>query len=472
MIYNSDSKAFAKELESAFSDCCDFALRSIDLSCGITVYVASFTVFCDKSYISEALIKPLMPAQNAQALTSAVSALKLAEITDADSAKDALLYGMAVIFFDSENGTVAFSADAKSAITRPPVEPESEVVIRGPREGFVESAETNVALLRKRLHTEKLKVEKIQCGSLSPTDIFIVYLDGTADKDTVEKIKKRISKIKLPTVMDSGYIEHLIGDSRYPLFPDVGNSEKPDKVAAKLVGGRVAVICDGSPCVLTLPYFFIESLQSAEDYLKTPYYATFLRIIRLLGTMIAVLLPGVYIALLEFDTSAIPHTLYMTISESRNDIPFTPFTELAVILFVFEIIREVGVRMPRAVGDAVSIVAGIILGDAAIKAGIASAPVIMVAAISATCSFIDPPIMNSLPLLRLVNLIAARVFGLFGVAMFMLSFVGALCVKTSCGMPYLSPFAPLRAEGLSDGILVIPDIALSNTQDEVKGGKE
>jgi spore germination protein KA len=139
-----------------------------------------------------------------------------------------------------------------------------------------------------------------------------------------------------------------------------------------------------------------------------------------------------------------------------------------VILFVFEIIREVGVRMPRAVGDAVSIVAGIILGDAAIKAGIASAPVIMVAAISATCSFIDPPIMNSLPLLRIINLVFARIFGLFGVAFFIFALAGALCVKTTCGFPYLSPFSPLRKSGLVDGILVVPDVALLGAQNETK----
>ena len=158
----------------------------------------------------------------------------------------------------------------------------------------------------------------------------------------------------------------------------------------------------------------------------------------------------------------------MTITEARNDIPFTPFTELVVLLFVFEIIREVGVRMPRAVGDAVSIVAGIILGDAAIKAGIASAPVIMVAALSATCNFIDPPIMNALPLIRLSNLVFARIFGLFGVAFFMLALAAALCVKTSGGKPYLLPFAPTVPKGLLDGIVAIPDIALKHAPEETE----
>ena len=450
-------------LEKDFEASCDFALREICLPCKVKIHVASFTGLCDKTYISESIIRPLFALADKDFLQDAMLAAKLSHIDSHEAAKISLLSGNALVFFDLCEQVHCFATDAKAPIFRSVSEPDSEVVVRGPREGFVESAVTNVALLRKRLATEKLCVEKTTVGNICPTEIYIVYLDGIADKKVVERIKNKISKTNLPSVIDSGYIEHSLGDSRYPLFPDVGNSEKPDKVAAKLVGGRVAVICDGSPVVLTLPYFFIESLQSAEDYLKSPYFATFLRILRILGAIIAIFLPAVYIALLEFDVSAIPHTLYMTIKESRNDIPFTPFTELAVLLFVFEIIREVGVRMPGAVGNAVSIVAGIILGDAAIKAGIAGAPVIMVAAISATCSFIDPPIMNSLPLVRMACLVFARIFGLFGVAFFMLLLLCTLCVKTSAGKPYLSPFA-----FSVDRIVVLPDIALKNAPNETR----
>ncbi|MBE6571879.1 MAG: spore germination protein [Ruminococcaceae bacterium] len=463
------SNELCRYLEDKFSASCDFALRKLELPCKVKVYAASIIGLCDKAYISEFVIEPLFELADKKHLPDAVFASKLVRLDDSEKASFSILSGNVVVFFDLFGELYIFATDARAQSSRSISEPEGEVVIRGPREGFVESAVMNVALLRKRLVTEKLRVEKTTVGNISPTEIYIVYIDGIADKKVIERIKQRLSKIDLPTVIDSGYIEHSLGDSRYPLFPDVGNSEKPDKVAAKLVGGRVAVVCDGSPCVLTLPYFFVESIQSAEDYLKSPYYASFLRILRVLGTLIAVFLPGIYIALLEFDVSAIPHTLYMTITEARNDIPFTPFTELVVLLFVFEIIREVGVRMPRAVGDAVSIVAGIILGDAAIKAGIASAPVIMVAALSATCNFIDPPIMNALPLIRLANLVFARIFGLFGVAFFMLVLAAALCVKTSAGKPYLLPFVPTVPVGLLDGIIAVPDLALKRAPDETEG---
>lgn len=454
-------------LEKTFSHDCDFALRAITLPCGVSVTIASFTNYCDKKYISEALLRPLLRAKEVRDIPSCLCASRLTRFSDPSDCEKELLSGNAVLFYDEGDTLVLLRTDVKSSNSRSISEPEGEIVIRGPREGFVESAETNVALLRKRLKTTALTVEKMTIGTYTDTDVYVVYLKGRASEEVITEVKSRLSSIRLSSVIDSGYLEQNLGDRKYPLFPDVGNSEKPDKVAAKLVGGRVAVICDGSPCVLTLPYFFIESMQSAEDYLKSPYYATFVRLLRFIGFAVALFLPAVYVALLQFDPSAIPYSLYRTIARSRVDIPFTPFSELLIILIVFEIIREVGVRMPRAVGDAVSIVAGIILGDAAIKAGIAGAPVIMVAAISATCSFINPPYMNAMPLVRFVNLFFARIFGLFGVAFCMLLLIGTLCIKTSCGLPYLLPLSPLRVRGLSDALLLLPDRALSHNESAI-----
>lgn len=461
------AEELCENLTRTFENDCDFALRELPLPCGVTVYMASFTAYCDKKYMSEALIRPLLRAESPTILPSCLCASRIATIFSPNDCVNEVLAGNAVVFYEYDGQLFLYRTDAKNANSRSIGEPEGEVVIRGPREGFVESAETNVALLRKRLKTEKLRVEKMTVGRLTQTDVFIVYIAEKADSDTVNEIKRRLRKIDLPAVIDSGYLEQYLNDVKYPLFPEVGNSEKPDKVAAKLVGGRVAVLCDGSPCVLTLPYYFIESMQSAEDYLKSPYYATFVRLLRLIGFMTALFLPAFYVALLEYAPSAIPYSLYITIARSREGIPFTPFSELLIILVVFEIIREVGVRMPRAVGDAVSIVAGIILGDAAIKAGIASAPVIMVAAVGATCSFIDPPFMNSLPLVRLLCLVFARLFGLFGVAFCALLLLGTLCSKTSCGMSYLLPLAPLRKKGLSDTFVLLPHRALSHDESRV-----
>lgn len=471
---NNLSKAslFAENLSKRFSLACDFAIKKTFVG-KTPVFVASLTAYCDKTYIAEAVLLPLSEITDKALIPSTLAAAKLTRIKDQNDAASLLVSGFSVVFFESSADCLEiYALDAKSSLSRAISQPESEVVVRGPREGFVESAETNVALLRKRLKTEKFCVQKITCGKLCPTDVFIVYIDGVCENKLVDTVKTKLSEIHLPCAMDSGYIEHFLSDSKHPLLPDVGNSEKPDKVASKLVGGRVAVICDGSPCVLTLPYFFVESIQSAEDYLKSTYYATFLRILRIIGTLIAVFLPAIYIALVEFSPSAIPHTLYLTISRSRADIPFTAFTEISVVLFVFEIIREVGVRMPRAVGNAVSVVAGIILGDAAIKAGIVGAPAIMVASLSATCNFIDPPIMNAMPLVRFAVLGMARIFGLLGVAISAFFIIASLVTKTSAGKPYLFPFAPLNPEGMYDAVFVMPKKALKNGQKELLGDKK
>ena len=219
-------------LKDKFSASCDFALRKIDLPCGVRVYAASIIGLCDKEYISEFVIEPLFELDDKKYLPDAVFASSLLRLEDAEKAVSSLLFGNVVIFFDLDGQNFIFATDARSKNARSISEPEGEVVIRGPREGFVESAVLNVALLRKRLVTERLCVEKTTVGYISPTEVYIVYLDGIADKKVIERIKQRLSKIDLPTVIDSAYIEHSLGDSRYPLFPDVGNSEKPDKVAA------------------------------------------------------------------------------------------------------------------------------------------------------------------------------------------------------------------------------------------------
>ncbi len=466
------AQALRESLERDFALCGDFNLRRT--VCGGTdVYLASLGNFAGRSYIADNILRPLASRQTLQTGEDLLSALCTSEVSavgDAREAKEKVLAGAAVVFADVADGSTAvYACMARSDPARSVSEPNGEVVVRGPREGFVESAENNVALLRKRLRTEKMKVLDLSVGRYSGTSIKLVYLQGVADEALVGRIREKIERMELPSVMDSGYIEQYLTDGAPALFTEVGNSEKPDKVAAKLAEGRVAIVCDGSPVVLTVPYLFVESLQSAEDYLKTPYYATFIRIIRFVGLFLALYLPAFYIAMLQFHKYAVPHTLYEKIVTSRQDVPFSVFGELVVILLIFEIIREVGVRMPGAVGDAVSIVAGLVLGDAAVSAGISSAPVIMVASFTAICTFILPPYMNSTVLLRLVNTVLARLFGMVGIAVSVTVLLVHLCGKTSFGTPYLAPLAPLSTKGLADTLLSLPRRALKRADRELKG---
>ena len=462
-------------LKGKFALCDDFYIRPIYHK-NKELFLAGIANLCDKSYISDNILRSLSlwdgEVTKVESLYEAITATKLKRVECENDAVSEILSGNAVVYTDFDGKAAIISAIAKNEDGRSIQEPDSEVVVRGPRQGFIENGDVNVALLRKIIASNELKVEVYPVGGITKTNLRVVYLEGIADKTALEILRNRIKAIPLDAVIDSGYAEQYLQNGGYPFFPEVGNSEKPDKVAAKIIEGRIAVVCDGSPAVLTVPYLFDESLQSTEDYLKTPYYATLMRTIRFIGLMIALYLPALYVAVLENHMGMMPRKLFDSITESRENIPFGVFTELIVILLIFELIREVGIRMPKAVGDAVSIVGGIILGDAAIKAGIASEPVIIVAALTAISNFINPPFMNNTVLIRLSNLVAAELLGLFGIAASVILLFTVLSSKDSFGTPYMYPFAPTTWRGLTDSLLLLPKKALMHSTSELKKTKE
>ena len=467
-LINKTITDFQKQLSDAFTDCADFNSRKISFSQGKIGYIINIGSYTDRDYISESVILPLLknglPPQSSQEVFGLISCSELATIDDLSGAITKLLSGFALILVEFDDGFGVFAAMVKRSNSRSVSEPDSEVVVKGPREGFIENSEDNLALLRKRLKTTDFKSLRLTLGKYTDTTVYIAYIDGIAKKDTLKRVKKCIEGINMPGVIDSGYVEHYLQKKSPSLFTNVGSSEKPDVVAAKLLEGRIAIICDGSPIVLTVPFLFIESLQSAEDYLKTPYYATFMRFLRFLSVIISLYLPSFYLSSIEHHTSVVPYKLYKTVIELRQDVPFGVFGELMTILLIFELIREVGIRMPRAVGDAVGIVAGLILGDAAISAGLASAPVIMVASLTAVCTFIIPSFMNSIVLIRFINIILAKIFGFPGIILSFCFLLVCISRKESFGIPYLMPFSPIKKNALSDGLITIPKKALNNAE--------
>ena len=463
-------------IQQKFLGCADFNSRKLCFRDGKIAYLLNIGSYTDRDYISESMVIPLLrfgrAPKDRNELFGLISSSELSELTDAETAITKLLFGFAVIITELDDGFGIFTCQVKLVASRSVSEPNSEVVIRGPREGFVESSEDNLALLRKRLKTTRFKSIRLIKGTLTDTTMYLCYIDGIAKPDTVQRVKAMIESINLPAVIDSGYIEHYLQKKSPSLFPNVGNSEKPDVVAAKLLEGRIAIICDGSPVILTIPFLFIESLQSAEDYLKTPFYATCMRFLRFISAMIALFLPAVYLSTIEHHTSVLPYKLYKTVIELRADVPFGVFGELITILFIFELIREVGIRMPRAVGNAVGIVAGLILGDAAISANLSSAPVIMVASLTAVCTFIVPTFMNSVVLLRFFNLVLAQLFGFPGVILSICFIAVCMARRESFGVPYLMPFSPIKPKSLSDALIVLPKSALNHTSNSLYENEE
>ncbi len=370
----------------------------------------------------------------------------------------AVLSGNAIIFVDGEG--YALKAGVRSSVGRKVEEPNTETTLRGSREGFVENLQTNMILLRKRLKTSNLKFEPMTLGLQTKTEIRICYLKGVANESIIEEVKSRLKKIDTDQILDSGDLEHFIQDSSIPLFPLVGNSEKPEKVAAKLLEGRVPIICDGTPVVLTVPYLLVESLQTADDYYATPVYASMMRLLRLTAILISTLLPGFYVALISFHQAVIPFKLIMTMAASREGIPFSAFFEALILGATFEFLREAGIRLPKPIGPTIGIVGAIVLGEAAVRAGIASAPLVIITSITAICGLIVAPLIQALTVIRLIIIAAANFMGLLGIAEIGTAILIYLASLRTFGVPYLTPFSPLHIKDLHDSTLLAPAWAM------------
>ncbi len=333
-------------------------------------------------------------------------------------------------------------------------EPQSETVVRGPREGFTENLRTNTALIRRKIQNGKLRVEMMKVGRKTHTNVCLLYLDGVADPKVVEEVKYRIGRIQTDAILESGYIEEFIEDAPYSPFSTIWYTEKPDVAAGCMLEGRVAIVVDGTPFVLTVPMLFIECFQTAEDYYNRPLYASLMRMLRYLAFLIAVYAPAVYIALTAFHQELIPTRLLLTIANAREETPFPGFVEALIMLLAFEILREAGIRLPRPVGQAISIVGALIMGDAAVSAGLVGAPVVITIAITAVAGFLIPNQNDSISILRVVMMALAWFAGWYGISMGTMAVLFHLGSLSSFGVPYFDGFS--RGSYMEDTFVRMP----------------
>lgn len=371
-------------------------------------------------------------------------------IEDVDECVNRLLNGDAVLCIDSDSRYLVINARTydKRGITEPP----TETVMRGPREGFIEDLKTNLSLLERRLKTPDLAIEKIQIGRKTMTNVAICYLKSVASPKVTESIKRRLKKIDVDGIVDSHYLVPYLEEQPYSLFTQSGLSEKPDIVAAKMLEGRVALFVDGSPMVVTLPFIMIEDFQSGEDYYQRSQFSSFVRIMRYVGIILATLLPGLYVALQNFHYTLIPVRFMITLMTAIKGLPLSPLGETLFVLLLFEIIREASVRMPRAVGMAMSIVGALVLGETAVNAGIISSPAVMITALSSIALFTVPNLVGTMSVLRLLYTAIGGLMGLFGLIISVLFTLHYLCALNGYGAPYLAPFAPLIPSDFKDAI--------------------
>ncbi len=416
------------------------------------VYMLGLT---DTTALSKFVISPLQQSTskdvNIDTLQSSI--IGLSETTTESVEQkviDAILKGKGVLLIDGESQAIILATDKYKE--RGIEEPPTSAVLKGPRSGFVENLKTNLSILRKILATPSLRTISMTVGKHTSTSIIIAYIDGIANNKVVDNVKKRIENINIDGVIDSHYIAGFLEEKPNSIFKQVGDSEKPDVVAAKILEGRVCIIVDGSPIILTVPFVYLEDFQSGDDYYGDHARATFLRWLRLASIFITILTPALYIAVVLHHYKAIPLKFLITIINTTKGLPLTPFAEILFVLILFEILYEASLRMPKYLGLALSIVGALILGDTAVKAGLISPPAVMIVAVSGLSIYCIPDQAAQLNILRLLFTFAGGMLGFFGITITLLFVVVYLCDFDSYGSPYFAPIAPFINNDIKDFI--------------------
>ena len=370
------------------------------------------------------------------------------KVYDLDAVIEEVLLGNAVLLVD--NIAVGLSFGLKFFEKRAITEPPTSTVIKGPREGFVESLPVNISMMRRKLKTPDLIFEHVTIGKYSGTPVALCYVKGIANQGLIKKLKANLNKIEIDAVLDSSYLSKFLGERKFSLFKQVGNTEKPDILAGKILEGRVAIFVDGSPIALTVPYLLLEDFQSASDYYNSSYSATVARYIRIISVMLALFLPAIFVAAELFHLQLIPLSFLLTIVNSIKGIPLSPSYEMFFTLLIFEILNEASVRMPKYVGMVVSIVGGLVLGETAVTAGIISAPTLMIVALSGICLYTVPELEQTFSVLRLVFLVIAGSGGLYGMLVAISLLFMYLISFESYDTPICAPFSPLIPADMKD----------------------
>ncbi|MCY9549721.1 spore germination protein [Lysinibacillus xylanilyticus] len=471
-LYSSLSQNL-KIIKNALGNSDDLIIREITVGKAekyafAIIYVDGLT---DKISISESVIDKLMLDIEASHETDTDkiirylrdSCLTVGDVNDIfnfSTLYNSILNGDTVILLDESSTGIVTST--KGAKDRAVMEPATESVIRGPRESFTETLRTNTALVRRKIKSPNLWIKSRIVGEVTKTDVAVMYLNDIANEKIVAEVLSRLDRINIDGILESGYIEDFIQDSKKTIFPTVYNSERPDVIAGELLDGKIAILVDGSPFVLVVPALFTSFLQSAEDYYQHWMISTLIRILRFFGISLALVAPSLYVAITTFHQEMLPTPMLISIASQREGVPFPAIVEALIMELAFEVLREAGLRMPRTIGPAVSIVGTLVIGQAAVEAGIVSAVMVIIVALTAISSFLFPAygLSNTVRALRFPLMIVASILGLFGLMFGLMIIVLHLCSIRSFGVPYLSPFGPLILQDQKDALVLFPRRAL------------
>ncbi|GHI00310.1 spore germination protein [Neobacillus kokaensis] len=458
-------------LKSAYKDCSDVVIREFLIAGSVNAVLLYIDGLSNTEEVDQHVLMPLFRMKDLdynsilESTKKVISVSDLKEISFIPDVFKQISIGNPIILIERE--TKGISIGLPKWEKRSIMEPDAESVIRGPREGFIETLRVNTSLLRRKIRHPLLKMKQMDIGRYTETPIIVSYIEGIADNTLVEEVTSRLKRINIDGILESGYIEEMIIDHPLSPFAQVLTTERPDVAAACLLEGRVVIMIDGTPITLIAPCTFATLLQAPEDYYNQFYISTFIRWLRYVFFFIALLAPSAYVAILTFHQEMLPTTLLLTIAESREQIPFPALVEAFIMEITFEALREAGVRLPKQVGAAVSIVGALVIGQAATAAGLVSSPMVMVVAITGVASFLMPRYVTgiSIRILRFPIMILSGMLGLLGVMLGITAIVAHMCTLKSFGVPYFNSIAPLKVHNLKDVLIRTPWWAMDTRPD-------
>ncbi|MDP4086960.1 MAG: spore germination protein [Bacillota bacterium] len=449
-------------LKNIYTDCSDIIFRQFLIGHQTEAVLLYIEGMSNIEEIDKSILEPLMKHEAVNLsdiqtiLEEKLAVSKVTQVSTFQDIVQQVSFGNPVILIDSQVKGIAagLAKFEKRAIE----EPMAESVVRGPRDGFIETMSVNTSLLRRKIKSPKLKMRSLTIGRYSKTNVMIVYIEGLCEQSLIDEVNSRLSRIDIDGILESGYIEGFIEDNPYSPFPQLLNTERPDIAASALLEGRVVILIDETPFALIAPITLYSLFQSAEDYYQRFIIGTLIRWLRYGFLLIALLLPSAYVAILTFHQEMVPTTLLLSVAKSREDVPFPAIVEAFIMEITFEALREAGIRLPKQVGSAVSIVGALVIGQAAVSAGLVSAPMVMVVAITGIASFAIPRYNAAISfrMLRFPIMVFAGTLGLLGIMLGLLLIIIHLATLRSFGVPYLSPMAPMEGVEMKDVLIRAP----------------
>ncbi|MHA7098146.1 spore germination protein [Priestia aryabhattai] len=445
-------------LYAFFKDTPDLIVRHLEIKKGnkqaVLIYLSSLI---DKDLIHEHILYPLMNNDNDTEMPS--QSVTVGKVESSSTWKDVevnIFQGKSILLIDGQ--TEATILETPGWPQRSIEDPQLETSLKGAHVGFGETSDRNIALIRRYIPNRQLKITEMIVGERSRSKVSILYLEDVVNPELLQELKNRIEQIHVDSILNAGELEQFIEDSPYSPFPQFISTERPDAAASHIFQGRMIVMVDGASAVLVTPVTLISFFQNVDDYGSRLLSSNFIRILRMVSFFMAILLPSLYISLISFNYELIPIKILLNIGKYRAEVPFPPFIEALIMEISLEMLREAGVRLPAPIGQTVGIVGAIVIGQAAVQAGIVSNMMIIVVSSTAIASFIIPnyDMSSAIRLLRFPMMLIASWFGIVGIVIGLMTIIGHIISLESLGTPYASPFAPIRFSEWKDTFVRFP----------------